>query len=318
MQQQKEKLTAELNDTVAEHLALEEEDTRLKLALGNITSSLHQQDVRTSSGMERIHFNPTHPLNYTTEVSLDSQKHMSDLFFIYFYFFIKTVTISAFTFFICKRIFIWLNLFILCDVTIIHAFSLPIFPCHKAQHIRSEAERPAQSQLVVGCSFAQTCDFHSPQNTHTQCKTPEPAPASVSSCHSMNLPRWGSPLHLFICRLATKLSRTERHNVRQSPLCTMCVPSPSMSFMCLWESHGWKYVLTAPFNCSSKLFMLLALTLEQLEQTESNAVRALWRFTKKGQKIFTLTILYVKLAKIPDRLFLSERVKYILKHCVSP
>lgn len=71
MQQQKEKLTAVLNDTVAEHLALEEEDSSLKLSLGNITSSQHQLDVRTSSEMDRIHFNQTLPPNYTTEVSLD-------------------------------------------------------------------------------------------------------------------------------------------------------------------------------------------------------------------------------------------------------
>uniref|UniRef100_A0A3B5B3F7 Laminin subunit gamma-3-like n=1 Tax=Stegastes partitus TaxID=144197 RepID=A0A3B5B3F7_9TELE len=42
MQQQKENLTMQLNDTVAEQLALEEDAAGLKLALGNITSSLHQ------------------------------------------------------------------------------------------------------------------------------------------------------------------------------------------------------------------------------------------------------------------------------------
>ncbi|XP_013862069.1 laminin subunit gamma-3 [Austrofundulus limnaeus] len=79
MQQQKERLTAELNDTVAEHLALEEEDTSLKLVLGNITSSLHQLDVRTSSGVERMHFNQTHPLNYTTEWADNLLKQTEEL-----------------------------------------------------------------------------------------------------------------------------------------------------------------------------------------------------------------------------------------------
>uniref|UniRef100_A0A8C4NVY6 Laminin, gamma 3 n=1 Tax=Dicentrarchus labrax TaxID=13489 RepID=A0A8C4NVY6_DICLA len=74
MQQQKENLTAQVNDTVAKQLALEEEAAGLKLALGNITSSLHQlalTDVSPSSELDQTQLNQTHPTNRTTEVSLD-------------------------------------------------------------------------------------------------------------------------------------------------------------------------------------------------------------------------------------------------------
>jgi len=65
-------LAVQLNDTVAQQLALEEEDAGLKLALSNITSSFHQlapsglMDVRTSSDTGQVH-----PNNYTMEVSVD-------------------------------------------------------------------------------------------------------------------------------------------------------------------------------------------------------------------------------------------------------
>lgn len=74
MQQQKENLTVQVNDTVAEQLALEEEAAGLKLALGNITSSLHQLALTDASPYpeaDHTQFNQTkHLTNFTTEVSL--------------------------------------------------------------------------------------------------------------------------------------------------------------------------------------------------------------------------------------------------------
>lgn len=75
MQQQKENLTAQVNDTVAKQLALEEEAAGLKLALGNITSSLHQlalTHASPSSELDQTPLNQTHPTNQTTKVSLDN------------------------------------------------------------------------------------------------------------------------------------------------------------------------------------------------------------------------------------------------------
>lgn len=75
MQQQKENLTAQVNETVAKQLALEEEAAGLKLALGNITSSLHQlalTDASPSPAPDQTELNQTHPANHTREVSLDS------------------------------------------------------------------------------------------------------------------------------------------------------------------------------------------------------------------------------------------------------
>lgn len=72
MQQQKENLTALINITVAEHLALEEQDAAFKLALGNITSSLRQltlMDARNASDIEKTEFNQTYPDNETVQVS---------------------------------------------------------------------------------------------------------------------------------------------------------------------------------------------------------------------------------------------------------
>lgn len=73
MQQQKANLTAQVNDAVAKQLALEEEAAGLKLALGNITSSLHQlalTDASPSPEPDQTQLNQTHPTNHTTEVSL--------------------------------------------------------------------------------------------------------------------------------------------------------------------------------------------------------------------------------------------------------
>ncbi len=75
MQQQKENLTAQVNDTVAQQLALEEEAAGLTLALGNITSSLHQlalTDASPSPEPNQTQLNQTHPTNHTTKVSFDS------------------------------------------------------------------------------------------------------------------------------------------------------------------------------------------------------------------------------------------------------
>lgn len=75
MQQQKENLTVLLNVTVAEHLALVEEDASFKLAVGNITSSLHQltlMDAGAASDMNQTEFNQTHPDNSTAQVSQDT------------------------------------------------------------------------------------------------------------------------------------------------------------------------------------------------------------------------------------------------------
>ncbi len=75
MQQQKENLTAQVNDTVAKQLALEEEAADLKLALGNITSSLHQLALTHASPSpepDQTRLNQTHPTNHTAEVSLDA------------------------------------------------------------------------------------------------------------------------------------------------------------------------------------------------------------------------------------------------------
>ncbi|XP_035996258.1 laminin subunit gamma-3 [Fundulus heteroclitus] len=71
MQQQKKNLTALLNITIAEHLDLEKRDATLKLALGNITSSLHQLtlDESATSDIDQTELNQTHPDNYTTQLS---------------------------------------------------------------------------------------------------------------------------------------------------------------------------------------------------------------------------------------------------------
>lgn len=82
MQQQKENLTVQLNDTVARQLALEEEAAGLKLALGNITSSLHQlgmTDASPSPEADQTHFNQTHSANYTTERGANLVKQTEEL-----------------------------------------------------------------------------------------------------------------------------------------------------------------------------------------------------------------------------------------------
>lgn len=63
----------QLNDTVAQQLALQEEAAGLQLALGNITSSLHQlalTDAAQSPEADQTQFNQTNTNNYTTEASL--------------------------------------------------------------------------------------------------------------------------------------------------------------------------------------------------------------------------------------------------------
>ncbi|MED6259357.1 hypothetical protein ATANTOWER_021436 [Ataeniobius toweri] len=82
MQQQKQNLTELLNITVSEHLALEEEDAAFKIALGNITSCLHQlalMDIRTASEMDQTEFNQTHPDNYTAQLIEDLLKQTEEL-----------------------------------------------------------------------------------------------------------------------------------------------------------------------------------------------------------------------------------------------
>ncbi|KAM3873803.1 laminin subunit gamma-3 [Diretmus argenteus] len=72
MQQMKENLTAQVNDTVAEQLALEEKSAGFKVALGNITSSLHQlalTDASSSPDHDQSELSLTHQANHTTEVS---------------------------------------------------------------------------------------------------------------------------------------------------------------------------------------------------------------------------------------------------------
>lgn len=75
VQQRKDNLTAQANDTAARQRALEEEAAGVELALGNITSSLHQlalTDASPSPGPGQTQLHQTHPISHTTEVSLDS------------------------------------------------------------------------------------------------------------------------------------------------------------------------------------------------------------------------------------------------------
>ncbi|XP_068430777.1 laminin subunit gamma-3 [Clinocottus analis] len=70
MQQQKENLTAQVNETAAEQLALEEEAAGLQLALGDITSSLRQSAPE---------LNQTHTSNRTAEWAEDLLKQKEEL-----------------------------------------------------------------------------------------------------------------------------------------------------------------------------------------------------------------------------------------------
>lgn len=75
VQQRKDNLTAQANDTAARQRALEEEAAGVELALGNITSSFHQlalTDASPSLGPGQTQLHQTHPISHTTEVSLDS------------------------------------------------------------------------------------------------------------------------------------------------------------------------------------------------------------------------------------------------------
>ncbi|XP_034565301.1 laminin subunit gamma-3 isoform X1 [Notolabrus celidotus] len=82
MQQQKANLTAQVNDTVAKQLALEEEDAGLKLALGNITSSFHQLALTAASSSPQpaqTQLNQTQPANHTGEWGEDLIKQTEEL-----------------------------------------------------------------------------------------------------------------------------------------------------------------------------------------------------------------------------------------------
>ncbi|XP_075954415.1 laminin subunit gamma-3 [Anarhichas minor] len=82
MQQQKENLTAQVNETAAKQLALEEEAAGLELALGNITSSLHQlapTDASPSPEPHQTQLNQTRPTNRTTEWGEDLLKQNEEL-----------------------------------------------------------------------------------------------------------------------------------------------------------------------------------------------------------------------------------------------
>lgn len=79
MQQQKENLTLQLNDTAAKQQALQEEDAVLRLALDNITSSFHQlllNDARISSEDGQTKFNQTSASNDTAEVRLQHESEV--------------------------------------------------------------------------------------------------------------------------------------------------------------------------------------------------------------------------------------------------
>ncbi|KAA8584390.1 hypothetical protein FQN60_008175 [Etheostoma spectabile] len=82
MQQQKENLTAQVNETVAKQLALKGEAAALKVALGNITSSLHQlalTDASPSTEPDQTQLNLTNPTNHTTKWGEDLLKQTEEL-----------------------------------------------------------------------------------------------------------------------------------------------------------------------------------------------------------------------------------------------
>uniref|UniRef100_UPI003AAB3729 laminin subunit gamma-3 n=1 Tax=Centroberyx gerrardi TaxID=166262 RepID=UPI003AAB3729 len=70
MQQQKENLTAQVNDTVAKQLVLQEKSAGFDVALGNITSSLRQlalTDASPSPDPDQTELNLSRQTNHTTE-----------------------------------------------------------------------------------------------------------------------------------------------------------------------------------------------------------------------------------------------------------
>lgn len=69
MRRQRADLTSRVNDAAAEQLALEEEAAGLKLALGNITSSLHQMSPTDAGPSPEPDQTP--PTDRTTRVSVD-------------------------------------------------------------------------------------------------------------------------------------------------------------------------------------------------------------------------------------------------------
>ncbi|KAF7662191.1 hypothetical protein LDENG_00243610 [Lucifuga dentata] len=82
MQQQKENLTAQVNDAAAKHLALEESAADFTAALGNITSSLHQlalTEASPSSHTGQTQLNITRQTNRTAEQSVEMLKQTEEL-----------------------------------------------------------------------------------------------------------------------------------------------------------------------------------------------------------------------------------------------
>lgn len=77
MQQQKGNLTVQVNETAAKQLALEEEAAGMKIALGNITSSLHQLALTEAS--PSAEHNQTHAAKHTTEWGEDLLKQTEEL-----------------------------------------------------------------------------------------------------------------------------------------------------------------------------------------------------------------------------------------------
>jgi len=72
MQQRKENLTAQVDDTAAHQLALEEEAAGVKLALGNITSSLRQL-APAAGDPSPPRLNQTQTSGQTAEVSFGTR-----------------------------------------------------------------------------------------------------------------------------------------------------------------------------------------------------------------------------------------------------
>ncbi|KAK2819369.1 hypothetical protein Q5P01_024930 [Channa striata] len=82
MQQQKENLTVQVNDTVATQLALQEEAAELKLALSNITSAVHQlalTDAVPSPQPNQTQLSQTHSLSHPTKFGEEVLKQTKEL-----------------------------------------------------------------------------------------------------------------------------------------------------------------------------------------------------------------------------------------------
>ncbi|XP_068615316.1 laminin subunit gamma-3-like, partial [Brachionichthys hirsutus] len=77
MQQQKDSLTAQVNETAAKHRALEAEADSLRLALGNIASPLHPPAL--TDAIPSLDLSETHPANRTAEFGDDLMKQIEVL-----------------------------------------------------------------------------------------------------------------------------------------------------------------------------------------------------------------------------------------------